>query len=340
MASNRKFKREYIILEAKDINFKYKERILPKAFAKIEVSDEKSSLALYVENLKSMKDGYRVLIIRSDYETIDLGKINLSDQGKGEFSFNLDSENSEIKGVALLYDKTVPLIGFKGSKIDNHEEILFMGDESEYEEVEYIEVDEDDDREYEYEEVSSNIQKELDKIDKGLNMAMYFARLNQFEKDFSAQKVNLYNEVVKLINKEKRLFIKNRIIPKVELEKDLVVYSDKKWLRFIIEQIIINGVKYSKNYGKYLNIKNRENGKYIIIDIIDEGVGISKKDIKRVFEPFFTGENGRNFGESTGMGLYIVKTVCDNLGHKVEIKSEIEKGTQVSILFIFNNQIV
>ncbi|MBP3930969.1 MAG: sensor histidine kinase [Peptostreptococcaceae bacterium] len=195
-------------------------------------------------------------------------------------------------------------------------------------------------QEYEYEEVSSNIQKELDKIDKGLNMAMYFARLNQFEKDFSVQKVNLYNEVVELINKEKRLFIKNRIIPKVELDKDLVVYSDKKWLRFIIEQIIINGVKYSKNYGKYLTIKNRENDKYIIIDIIDEGVGISKKDIKRVFEPFFTGENGRNFGESTGMGLYIVKTVCDNLGHKVEIKSEIEKGTQVSILFIFNNQIV
>ena len=188
-------------------------------------------------------------------------------------------------------------------------------------------------QEYECEETSSNIQQELDKIDKGLNMAMYFARLNEFQKDFSVEKVNLYNEVVEIINREKRLFIKNRIIPKVELDKDLVFYSDKKWLRFIIEQIIINGVKYSKNYGKYLTIKNRENGKYIIIDIIDEGVGISKKDIKRVFEPFFTGENGRKFGESTGMGLYIVKTVCDNLGHKVEIKSKTEKGPQVSILF-------
>ena len=188
-------------------------------------------------------------------------------------------------------------------------------------------------QEYECEETSSNIQKELDKIDKGLNMAMYFARLDQFQKDFSVQRVNLYNDVVELINKERRLFIKNRIIPKVELNKDLIVYSDRKWLRFIIEQIIINGVKYSKNYGKYLTIKNRENDKYIIIDIIDEGIGISKKDIKRVFEPFFTGENGRKFGESTGMGLYIVKTVCDNLGHKVEIKSKTEKGTQVSILF-------
>ena len=188
-------------------------------------------------------------------------------------------------------------------------------------------------QEYEGEEVSSNIQQELDKIDKGLNMAMYFARLDQFQKDFSVEKVNLYNDVIELVNKERRLFIKNRIIPKVELDKDLVVYSDKKWLRFIIEQIIINGVKYSKDYGKYLTIKNREDDKYIIIEIIDEGIGIPKKDIKRVFEPFFTGKNGRKFGESTGMGLYIVKKVCDNLGHRVEIKSEIEKGTRVSILF-------
>ena len=188
-------------------------------------------------------------------------------------------------------------------------------------------------QEYEGEEVSSNIQQELDKIDKGLNMAMYFARLDQFQKDFSVEKVNLYNDVIELVNKERRLFIKNRIIPKVELDKDLVVYSDKKWLRFIIEQIIINGVKYSKDYGKYLIIKNIENSEYIIINIIDEGIGIPKKDIKRVFEPFFTGKNGRKFGESTCMGLYIVKKVCDNLGHRVEIKSEIEKGTRVSILF-------
>ena len=188
-------------------------------------------------------------------------------------------------------------------------------------------------QEYEGEEVSSNIQQELDKIDKGLNMAMYFARLDQFQKDFSVEKVNLYNDVIELVNKERRLFIKNRIIPKVDLDKDLVVYSDKKWLRFIIEQIIINGVKYSKDYGKYLIIKNIENSEYIIINIIDEGIGIPKKDIKRVFEPFFTGKNGRKFGESTGMGLYIVKKVCDNLGHRVEIKSEIEKGTRVSILF-------
>ncbi|WP_290459220.1 hypothetical protein [Romboutsia ilealis] len=179
MATKRKFKRDYIILEAKDVNFRYKERVLPKAFAKVEINDEKAVVALYVENLKYVKDGYKVVAIQSDYETLDLGNVVLSEQGKGEFVFNLDRNDIEIKGIALLHEKQVPLIGFKGNKIENYEEILFAGedeyeeefdnefddledtediyidnddDEYEYEEIEYIEVDDDDD-EYEYEEI-------------------------------------------------------------------------------------------------------------------------------------------------------------------------------------------
>ena len=171
MATKRKFKRDYIILEAKDINFRYSERALPKAFAKVEINEEKSVVALYVENLKYVKEGYRVVAIQSDYETLELGNIVLSEQGKGEFVLNLDRNDIEIKGIAMLHEKQVPLIGFKGSKIDNYEEILFAGEEEyeedyrnelddeddaeyEYEEIEYIEIDEDDDDvEYEYEEI-------------------------------------------------------------------------------------------------------------------------------------------------------------------------------------------
>lgn len=183
MSSKRKFKRDYIILEAKDMNFRYKERILPKAFAKIEVNDEKSVVALYVENLKYMKDGYKVVAIRSDYETIDLGKITLSEQGRGEFVLNLEDKEAEIKGIALLYEKTVPLIGFKGNKIENYEEILFMGDEDDYietdddiedyEEIEYIEVEDDEedrDGEYEeYEEIEYIEVEEDDDLDRYVN---------------------------------------------------------------------------------------------------------------------------------------------------------------------------
>lgn len=188
-------------------------------------------------------------------------------------------------------------------------------------------------QDYEGEEIATEIMQEVDKLDKGLNMAMYFARLEEFEKDFVIEQVNLYDEIMKIVNEEKRLFIKNKIMPKVNLNNETEVYTDKKWIKFVIKQIIVNGVKYSKDYGKYITIAYEENEKYVSLDITDEGVGICNKDIKRVFDLFFTGENGRKYGESTGMGLYIAKTVCDNLGHNIEIKSQEKKGTKVSILF-------
>ena len=213
MASKRKFKRDYIILEAKDTNFRYKERILPKAFAKVEINDEKSIVSLYVENLKCVKDGYRVVAIQSDYETLDLGRVVLSDQGKGEFVLNLEKDDIEIKGIALLHEKSVPLIGFKGSKIDNYEEILFAGEDNygdedeyeeyeeveyieiedgedfdEYEEIEYIEIEEDDDveeqndyddyndiddEEYEYEEERNDEYEEYDNVKETIDRNLY-----------------------------------------------------------------------------------------------------------------------------------------------------------------------
>ncbi len=99
MATKRKFKRDYIILESKDMNFRYKERVLPKAFAKIEINEEKATVALYVENLKFVKEGYRVVVIQNDYETLDLGNILLSEQGKGEFVFNLENSDIDISGT-------------------------------------------------------------------------------------------------------------------------------------------------------------------------------------------------------------------------------------------------
>lgn len=157
MATKRKFKRDYIMLEAKDMNYRLKDKVSPKAFAKIEITDEKSVIALYAENLKNVSGGYSVVAIRSDYETIDLGNFNVNDQGKGEFSIDMGQEDIDIKGIAIIEDKAVPLIGFKGSKIDNFEEILFPqqyefeeydDEDEEYEEVEYVEVEEDDDNEY------------------------------------------------------------------------------------------------------------------------------------------------------------------------------------------------
>ncbi|MFR3557305.1 hypothetical protein [Paraclostridium sordellii] len=180
MSTKKKYKRDYIILEAKDMNFRYKDRVLPKAFAKVEVTDDKSLVALYVENLKYIREGYKVIAILEDYNISDLGNIVLSEQGKGEFTLNLDENSINIKAIALVSERSIPLIGFKGSKIDNYEEIIFTSDdyveyedieddEYVYEEVEYIEGEDSDEYEYEYEyleyvdmdeDVSDNENKE------------------------------------------------------------------------------------------------------------------------------------------------------------------------------------
>ncbi|MCW0825473.1 hypothetical protein OKS01_14475 [Clostridioides difficile] len=155
MGSKRKFKRDYIILEAKDINFRYKERVLPKAFAKVEVNDEKAIIALYVENLKYVKDGYKAVAIKDDHGLIDLGNIILNEQGRGEFVLDLEDYDDEIKGIALLYERNIPLIGFKGNKLENYEDILFQEvEEEEYEE--YEELEEED------EEIEDNEESDRD----------------------------------------------------------------------------------------------------------------------------------------------------------------------------------
>ena len=235
MATKRKFKRDYIILESKDIEFRSKERVLPKAFAKVEINEEKSVVALYVENLKSVKDGYRVVAIQSDYETLELGNVLLNEQGKGEFTFNLDRNDIEIKAIAMLYEKQVPLIGFKGSKIDNYEEILFAGEEDydtfedddaeyEYEEIEYIEIDEDDDgEEYEYEEI------EYIEIEDDEQPQYRGDHDNDLEDDNTSYENEEYEEVeyVEIEEEPKKEYIKPKENPKTQ-QRQIDKYSKYK----------------------------------------------------------------------------------------------------------------
>lgn len=188
--------------------------------------------------------------------------------------------------------------------------------------------------EYDGEPLAESISEEVYKMDKNLNLALYFARVDAFEKDFVIEKINLNQLILDTVNKEKKLFIKSKIMPKVDVDKMLEVYTDGKWLKFVLEQIITNGVKYSRGISKFLTIHSYLKEKNVVLEIVDSGIGIPPKDIKRVFNPFFTGENGRKYGESTGMGLYIAKKICDNLNHKIEIESNINDGTTVRILFL------
>ncbi|PHC35855.1 hypothetical protein COF09_30600 [Bacillus toyonensis] len=119
----------------------------------------------------------------------------------------------------------------------------------------------------------------------------------------------------------------------MKIVQEYTVESDRKWLRFIVNQILSNAIKYSAGSRGNITIAVFEKDKSVVLEIQDYGVGIPKEDLPRVFRPFYTGENGRKFKESTGMGLYLVKNIIARLSHKIEIESEFEKGTKVRIIF-------
>lgn len=182
------------------------------------------------------------------------------------------------------------------------------------------------------EEELLSIREETDKLEKGLEMVLYAARLEVFEQDFHIQPVSLKHVIDQVIRENKRLFIKNRVYPEVNIT-GLTVESDEKWLEFIINQVITNAVKYSAGKGGKAQIFTDKTSEGTHLFIQDNGVGIPKSDLKRVFDAFFTGENGRVYRESTGMGLSLVREVCEKLGHKVEIESVQGEGTLVKLTF-------
>lgn len=177
-----------------------------------------------------------------------------------------------------------------------------------------------------------SLQEEIDRLKRGLEMVLVNARLERFEDDMHVEQVNLRTLITAIVNEHKRLFITNRVYPVIEVDEQLIVASDSKWLRFIIGQFITNAVKYTFEQNKKIYI-TATTGDEIALTIQDEGIGIPSSDLSRVTKAFFTGENGRKTGESTGMGLYLAQEVCKKLGHGLVITSNVGEGTAVTITF-------
>ena len=177
------------------------------------------------------------------------------------------------------------------------------------------------------------LKQEVDKINQLVEQMLYYARSENVEKDYIIKECNLKDIISKVIKKNKEIFILEKIEIKLEKLENKKVLSDSKWLEFIINQIISNSLKYVDKEKSIITISAIENEKNIILKIQDNGIGIPKPDIKKVFDKSFTGENGRKIQTSTGMGLYIAKQLCKKLGHKIEIESEQNEYTSVYITF-------
>ena len=174
------------------------------------------------------------------------------------------------------------------------------------------------------------------RLDNNIDQILYYVRSEDTEKDFIISEVNLKEIVRNISLKNKDDLLENKITLKVNINA-LQVNTDKKWLEFILNQIVNNSIKYKKNNNSLIRIESIEEKEKIVLTIYDNGIGIPESDITRVFNKSFTGINGRDKVKSTGMGLYIIKNLCNKLGHNIYIQSKENKYTKVIIEFGKNN---
>ena len=179
---------------------------------------------------------------------------------------------------------------------------------------------------------SSEILIQLEEIDRYVEQSLFYARSEDVDKDYLIKEISLQSCVNSVITRNKQGFILNNIYLEIN-DIDKLVFSDSKWLEFILNQIIVNAIKYRQNECPNVKIYaiDIKNGTRLIIE--DNGIGIPSNEIDRVFEKGFTGNIGRINSRSTGMGLYLCNKLCDKLGLLIDIESKINNYTKVIITF-------
>lgn len=186
--------------------------------------------------------------------------------------------------------------------------------------------------------IDKKVMEQIKRIDSYIEQVLFYVRSENAEKDYLISQNKLAKIVSNIALKNKDDLLENKIDFQVEnLNKE--VLTDSKWLEFILNQIINNSIKYydSAKDNNYIKLFVEEEDNYIIFNIYDNGIGINKADLSRVFDKSFTGQNGRIYSKATGMGLYIAKKLCDKLGHKIEIESKEKEYTLVKIFFYKDN---
>ncbi|MEF9951063.1 MAG: sensor histidine kinase [Clostridium sp.] len=180
----------------------------------------------------------------------------------------------------------------------------------------------------------SRLEYARTKIHDDIERMLYYARIKSSGKDYFLMPLLLSDICNDVIDEYSILLKEHNIKYSIDI-KECSIVSDKKSLRFMLKQIISNSIKYkdTSQNSSYISIFSVEDGNQIKLTIRDNGIGIKPYDLPFIFDKGFTGEKGEHRKNSTGIGLYLVKTIADDLKVNIEVNELYNKGFEIRLGF-------
>lgn len=175
------------------------------------------------------------------------------------------------------------------------------------------------------------ISKQVEWINWLVISMLKLSKLDANVVQFYDEKINLNKFIGEIIkNLEIPIEVKNQKII-IEGDENVSFIGDYKWQQEAITNIIKNCIEHNANNGTiYINYE--ENSLFTKITIRDEGEGISKEDLKHIFERFYKGKNSSE--NSVGIGLALAKNIIEKNNGMINCKSELDKGTEFVIKYM------
>lgn len=186
-------------------------------------------------------------------------------------------------------------------------------------------------------EVADSILLEMKKLEGFVEQALFYERSTNFQADYRIRRIGLRDVVSASMKKRSKELIHAKCSPVLE-NLDYKVLADAKWLDFILGQLITNSIQY-KQAPFHLRFSAEEKDGIIGLKVSDNGIGVPAQDLPRLFEKGFTGENGRKYGKSTGIGLYLCKNLCQKMNLSISVDSIYGSGTTFTITFPSDSQL-
>ncbi len=185
-------------------------------------------------------------------------------------------------------------------------------------------------------EIGKTYSEQLQKIDNYTEQVLYYVRSEHAEHDYLFKEVSLSKIIHNIAMRNKDILLENAFELIVE-DCDRTVLTDSKWMEFVLNQMVSNSIKYRKKEHPQICIRAEESARAVTLHFWDNGIGIPASDVPQIFKKSFTGVNGRRHAQSTGMGMYIAKKMCDRLGHGIRVQSEAGCWTEFCITFFKND---